>query len=188
MTPPARVTITPLIAEAPVTAAPEPETVQEAAVRIALSDVGVREQGDNDGPEVRSFLASVGLGPHYKWCGAWMHSVYRRAGLVLEPARSFAMAATWADSHIVMRKGGLDAFDESNVSDIERISEDGDAFTLHYASLKRVGHVGMVIGEDDDSFITVEGNTGPGGEREGQGVYKRIRDKEIIWTLNRWIP
>jgi len=155
-------------------------------VRIAVSDIGVQEHGQNSGPEVKTYLASVGLPEGYKWCGAWMHDVFRRAGYVLEPKRSFALAATWSKKYVILRKGELDLLEESNVSGMDHISEGGDAFTLHYNSLKRVGHVGMVIGEDDDYFTTVEGNTGPGGEREGQGVYKRVRDKETIWTLNRW--
>ena len=66
------------------------------------------------------------------------------------------------------------------------ISEDGDCFTLYYQKLGRVGHVGLVAGEDEEYLTTIEGNTSDGGSRDGDGVYRRKRKKSSIWTINRW--
>ena len=55
--------------------------------------------------------------------------------------------------------------------------EPGDVFGIYYRNLKRVGHVGLVKEVLNGVLITVEGNTGPDGGRDGDGVYlkKRIR-------------
>ena len=63
---------------------------------------------------------------------------------------------------------------------------DADVFTLYYSKLGRVGHVGFIVGEDEEYLTTVEFNTGPGGSREGEGVYKRKRRKDAVHSVNRW--
>lgn len=39
------------------------------------------------------------------------------------------------------------------------------------------GHCGIVIGSDKDHFFTIEGNTGSGDQREGDGVYLKKRPR-----------
>ena len=44
-----------------------------------------------------------------------------------------------------------------------------------------LGHVGFVVELDPtDMLVTCEGNTNPGGSREGDGVYRRTRRREEI--------
>jgi CHAP domain len=55
-------------------------TLSETAVEIALSQIGVREQGaNNEGPQVDVYLASVGLAPGYPWCAAFAVWTFRQA-------------------------------------------------------------------------------------------------------------
>ena len=37
------------------------------------------------------------------------------------------------------------------------------------------GHTGIVVVANTDNVRTIEGNTGPGGGREGDGVYYKTR-------------
>lgn len=145
--------------------------------------LGVREQWENGGPEVDVFLKSVGLGTGYYWCAAFVHERFRQCGKVLEPAREFAAAARFAREHIVFRHADLKDY---GLDPLERISVDGDVFTLYYASLGRPGHVGIIVDETEDFIITIEGNTSDGGSRNGNGVYKRKRLKSSVHTVNRW--
>ena len=68
----------------------------------------------------------------------------------------------------------------------------GDVFTLYYANMKRVGHVGFIeIWDDpraDDWVFTVEGNTNGEGSREGDGVHRRRRLKRSIYTIANYLP
>lgn len=156
-------------------------------VVTAAAEVGVREQGKNDGKQVRAYLASTKLGAGYPWCAAYVHWVHRQCGIVLKPEREFAAAARFAREREVFRHGQLHMYEGDDLGHPHtRISQDGDCFTLYYPKLGRVGHVGLVVGEDEDYIITVEGNTSSGGSREGDGVYRRRRLKEAVWTINRW--
>lgn len=147
-----------------------------------IGEVGVVERtGQNDGPEVERYLASVGLGEGYPWCAALPHWSYRRCGRVLEPAREFAAAARWHEPRrrVWVRKGWTP-------KPGERLSRPGDHVALYYANLGRIGHTAVVESEDDDYFATVEGNTNAEGSREGNGVHRRRRLKRSTYCLSRW--
>lgn len=156
-------------------------------VSIAENEVGVKEEGTNSGVRVNEYLASTKLGPGYFWCAAFVHWSHRQCGNVLEPAREFAMAARFARENVIFRKGDLDKYQTSRDGhELQRISSDGDIGTLYYTNLGRPGHCFIIVGEDDDFVITVEGNTSDGGSRNGDGVYRRMRDKETLWTVSNW--
>lgn len=164
------------------------EPVAVAAVptplSVMLAQVGVKEAtGNNDGHEVEKYLASVGLGKGHPWCAAAVHWCYRECGVVLEPKREFAMALRFHTKPMrVWEKSGW----EPDIGDWQRISEDGDHFSLWYSNLGRIGHTGLIYGEDEKFLLTVEANTGSGGEREGDGCYLRRRLKRTIHCVSRW--
>jgi hypothetical protein len=156
-------------------------------VLAAYDEVGVMEVGNNAGTMVELYLASVGLGGGYPWCAGFVHYCHRSCGEVMKPEREFAAAAKWASKNEVFHKGQLDMYEGDHLGHpFMRISEDGDIFTLYYAKLGRVGHVGIVVGESEDYLETIEGNTSSGGSREGDGVYRRKRLKRTIFSVNRW--
>ncbi len=157
-------------------------------VRAALREVGVKEEVcANCGPRVEAYLSSVHLPKGYPWCAAFCHFCYRRCGTILTPERPFAAAAQFATDHEVFRKGQLDDYEPLGPGhDWERISEDGETFTLWYSGLNRIGHVGLIYGEEEDYILTIEGNTSESGSREGTTVRKRKRLKSTIYTVNDW--
>ena len=159
-------------------------TPPQCIVGTALAEVGVKEAtGNNDGPRVEEYLASVKLGKSFPWCSAMVYWVHEQCGVAPLPARPFAAAAAW-DTRPVWRPEGW----SPQTDPYTPISEDGDLFTLWYANLGRIGHVGIIIDEDRDYITTVEGNTGSGGEREGQGVFRRKRLKKSLHSVCRWTP
>ncbi len=154
-----------------------------APLAIALGEVGVEEVGGNNrGPRVKEYLASVGLPEGSPWCAAYVHWCYRQCGVVLEPARSYAMALKFHEKphRIWERKGWT-----YEPGDFKRISMDGDHFALWYERLGRIGHTGMIRGEDEKWVLTVEGNTNAEGSREGGGVYFRKRLKRTLYCISR---
>jgi hypothetical protein len=63
----------------------------------------------------------------------------------------------------------------------------GDAFTLYYPSLARIGHTGFYDGRLNASiYSTVEGNTNGAGSREGDGVYQKYRSFKATYSINRF--
>lgn len=163
---------------------PQVVTIQQKAIDIASGEIGVMEAtGNNDGPRVAQYLASCSLGEGYPWCAAFIHWCYRHAGYVAQPQREFAAARRWDERRIWKRDGWT-----PDAGEFRRISINSDLFTLYYASLRRVGHVGMIIDEDEKWVTTIEGNTGGDGEREGGGVYKRKRMKRTLHSICRWLP
>lgn len=159
-------------------------------VLTALGEVGVKEDGcANCGPQVEAYLSSVMLPKGYPWCGAFCHFCFRKCGTVLSPERKFAAAAQFATKNEVFRKGQLEDYEPLGPGhEWERISEDGDCFTLWYSNLNRIGHVGLIYGEQEKYILTVEGNTSEAGEREGTTVKKRKRLKATVYSVNRWVP
>jgi len=145
------------------------------------------ERGTNAGREVEAYLSSTNLGPGHPWCAAFVHWNFRECGRTLLPAGPFAAARHWATKGEVYRHGQEDMYWDTRLGhDFQRVSMDGDCGTLWYSSLGRIGHVFLIIGEDEDYLLTVEGNTSSGGSRDGDGVYKRKRMKSAVHTVNRW--
>ena len=53
----------------------------ETVVTIAKTQIGVLEEppGSNRGKQVNEYLKSVGLGPGFSWCAAFVYWIYRKA-------------------------------------------------------------------------------------------------------------
>lgn len=137
----------------------------------------VRElTGKNDGPEVEKYLAATGLGKGHPWCAAF--TTYNLNAFNIPNPKS-AWSPSWAMSKdIVWQPKG----NKANNKVLP-----GDCFTLFYPKLNRVGHVGFVVDETFSHFITIEGNTNDGGSREGDGVYKKKREKSKVHAVTNYI-
>lgn len=131
----------------------------------------VREAtGNNDGAEVEMFLRSTGLGKGYAWCAAYQTYVHREAGL---KAPRSARVVDWFKTPLWERKQ----------NSYQPQALPGMVGALYYESLKRYGHIVLIVGKDKNNFYTIEGNTNGAGSREGDGVYRKIRSKKSISAL-----
>lgn len=121
--------------------------------------------GNNDGPIVEAILASVGLGKGYPWCAAAQSLIADVAG-VWRPKSSAAAVSTW-------RLAAKNALRTISLSDVKR----GDLITALYPN--GTGHIATVLVRIGPLVYSIEGNTGPGAEgsqRDGQGMYRRVRN------------
>ncbi len=66
--------------------------------------------------------------------------------------------------------------------------EVGDVFLVWYPTRERFGHTGIVTSHPtpDGYYSTIEGNTNPGGSREGYGVFERSRNVKLDDAYVRW--
>ena len=167
------------------TASTKPVPADPCHLDMAATQVGTIESGtSNYGPEVRDYLASTGFKEGAPWCAAFVHWSYRSCDRVIEPPRSFALAANWhSKSHRVWEKGG---WVPDTADTWQRISANGDHFALWYSNLNRIGHTGLIYKETEQFFYTIEGNTNSGGERDGDGVFRRKRLKKSVYCVSRW--
>jgi hypothetical protein len=137
----------------------------------------VREKtGKNDGEDVEKYLASVGQKKGAPWCAAFVVWVLKEAGVNTGSANAFSPSCFPKNKTIYDRKAGGNF-----------IAAPTDLFGLYYPNLGRIGHVGFIYEVNENSIITVEGNTNGEGSREGNGVYKRRRLKRTIHKIARWI-
>lgn len=135
---------------------------------IAASQVGVKEVGrSNSGAAVNAYLKRTGLGPGYPWCQAFVYwcidevCVSHRVDNPYVRTASCAVAAAWATDHNVLVAAPVV----------------GDQFLLYGRpeGYRRACHTGFVTAVANGRIETIEGNTNPGGSRDGYGVFRRRR-------------
>ncbi|QEL04331.1 CHAP domain-containing protein [Olivibacter sp. LS-1] len=131
-------------------------------MNIMLSQVGVREEGNNNGQAVRQYLKSIGLGGGYAWCMALVYWAFGQASEDLG-----------VENPLVKTGGVLRQWNEVNPKFKHSTPKVGDIFIMDFG--KGTGHTGMVTGVKGASINTVEGNTNTDGSRNGDGVYERTR-------------
>jgi len=149
--------------------APPIDTIQRAKlVQLARNELGIREKtGNNDGPRVELYLASVGLKRGQPWCAAYVSWLFSKAGF-LKPRSG------WSP----------DLFPSARLA---RSALPGNVIGIYFPELKRIAHVGLIVSVRDDWVVSSEGNTNVAGSREGDGVYLRIRHKRTIYRIADWV-
>lgn len=142
-------------------------TYREAALRVALTQVGVHERGRaNWGPEVKRYLRSTGISFPAAWCMAFVHWCFARAGKTLGGGASVGNFEAWARDagDIVTRpfRGDLGCWELG-----------GDGWPDHIFFIVRVLRMGPLW-----MLKTCEGNTSPtiaGSQDEGDVVAIKTR-------------
>ena len=131
-----------------------------SVLMVASHEVGVHEQGGNNhGPRVEEYLASVGLGAGNPWCAAFVAWCLQQAGV-----RGWPMTGdTWSLEDWARARGCLMAEPQA-----------GDVFLLLGADGRPV-HTGLVERVVGDQVATIEGNTGMASDTDGDGVARKAR-------------
>ena len=138
----------------------------QAAIDIALTQVGVREHGKNRGPSVDLYLRSVGLDPatdSYPWCASFVHWCFQQAA-----------AGIGAPNPCPKTAGAIKMFLRAEDHQKAQVPTVGSIFVISHGQGK--GHCGLVTRVMAGEIETIEGNTSLAGSREGDGVYARRRN------------
>lgn len=148
---------------------------QSRITEVYTSQIGVREAtGHNDGKDVEKYLRAVGLGKGYAWCAAFVRWCYDQAGV--RTKINGAAASAYNRNNLVFFKHKF-----------QQDPRPGDAFTLWFNSLGRIGHTGFFHRKINSTiYETVEGNTNEAGSREGDGVYKKYRSFNATYAISRF--
>jgi hypothetical protein len=163
----------------PAATPPPPLTARAALVATALREVGTQERtGHNDGP-VDKYLQSVGLGgTRSPYCAAF---VYWTGQAALGPRNPFPRSA-WSPDFV-----------GSGATSQITTARPGDTFGIYFASKGRVAHTGLVRGWQGRYLWTVEANTSPAAatgdaDRDGDGVWSKLRDPRTVSKIKSWLP
>ncbi len=144
--------------------------IRQEVIETFRSQVGVRQTGNNTGPEIDQYLASVGLGPGYAWCGAFAGWGFKQHGIEIPEG------AAWTPNWFIR-----------NTTDDPQLADVGG---IYFQSLGRIAHI-VVYDEDwsdtRNTITTIEGNTNDTGSRTGDGVYRKYRSKRQIHKSANWI-
>lgn len=156
--------------------------IRKKLVDTLHSQLYIREAtGRNDGVEVEKYLTFVGRFKGDAWCAAFASWNLHAVGITAPPnpksgwSPNFSTPQYTIWSHELVKKRK------------EKAIHQGDCFTLYYNDIKRVGHVGFIVDEKENYFITIEGNTGTTGSREGSGVHKYKRPKSKVYRVTNYI-
>ena len=165
------------VASVPVVEAGAPSLATDA-LEFAAAEVGVLEEPphSNRGPRVDQYARAVGLNPAagLPWCVAFVYWCFQRAAeragrknplpKTAGVLKHWSAAQRLADVRIV--KGGKAVENPALV-------QPGFVFAMDFGG--GVGHLGFVEAFTGTHLVTVEGNTGPDGSREGIGVFRRTQ-------------
>lgn len=134
-------------------------SLAETALAVAVSYIGVTEVGGNNrGPQVDQFLASVGLSPGYAWCASFVFFCFKQAAqqlsLVNPCPRTAGAIKLWTLTEPICRT---------------TTPTSGCIYVLNHG--KGQGHAGIIETVADDGTISeISGNTNAAGSREGNAV------------------
>lgn len=140
-------------------------SLSQEALFVAITQVGVREEKSNKGPEVARYLKAVGLPVGYAWCMAFVYWCTEMAANKLQQPNPLIKTA-----------GVLDQLNRTTLRILPPRSsgiKPGDVFIMDLG--KGLGHTGFIEKVNVGTFSTIEGNTNAAGSREGIEVARRTR-------------
>ncbi len=153
--------------------------LSDAVIQAAKQELGQHEEGGNNlGPAVAKYLASVGLQPPQPWCAAFV-SFCVKAG-VQKAGKPSAIRTSASATNLWVKNPFLRT----------QVPIAGSIFCIMHANGphgKPRGHTGFVVSvdsEDPDLLHTLEGNTSSNlqgaASRDGDSVCLRTRKRSEI--------
>ncbi|WP_285055519.1 peptidoglycan-binding protein [Pedobacter ginsengisoli] len=140
----------------------------ERVIEVARKETGVREEGaENCGRAVKGYLDDVGVRSPAPWCAAFVSHCFKVAGFPLP-------RTAWSPA--LFPKGRV-------VKDVKP----GYVYGIHFPSLGRIAHCGIVERVQGDFVIGIEGNTNVAGSRDGDRVMRKLRHKRTIAKYADWL-
>jgi cell wall-associated NlpC family hydrolase len=146
-------------------------------LKVARSQVGIMEvpAGSNSGREVNEYLQSVNCGPGNFWCAAFIYWCFQKATVNLGRQNPLVKTAGCLDHW--RRTQGAKVLSRQAVDNPSSISP-GAVFIIDHG--QGFGHTGLVAKVEGGMIHTIEGNSNPGGGRNGLGVFNIVRKINMI--------
>jgi hypothetical protein len=167
--------------------------LRQHLVDIASADVGAVETSRNRGPKINKFWSATTYPSGYVdrqpycaaamcyWVREWLRDPAVVAALSLTPAKAemwrckSARAFDWIDW---AKKRELAVLSDSPTNRL-RV---GDIMVFD------MSHIGIVTDDSGSKVYTIEANTGANGGRDGDGVFRKVRDRSLARAFIRLLP
>ncbi len=159
-------------------------------VSTARLEAGTLESARNSGKRVKEYQASTTLsGTGWPWCAAFVCWCIREWGkdpevlalLKKTPAQFEKWRPKTASAFGLIdwaRKQGLEILSDSQKNQLRS----GDIMIFD------MSHAAIVVTDEKTKVLTIEGNTGPSGGRDGDGVWEKSRERSMARCFIRLLP
>ncbi|EYF01886.1 CHAP domain-containing protein [Chondromyces apiculatus] len=179
-----------------VVAAPRRRTFAEALLAHAVADLEVREDiGPNDGRRIREYFAGSRVTPPANWCAAavsfWLRAAARELTIPppIEGSLQAKQIATQLERAAQAGRGRWTSAPELRRDPAALRAGDvvvWDRSDPAKPETSWFGHVGVVAGgAAGGAFDTVEGNSGPTGDRVAR-MRRRLDDPRLLGAGRAW--
>lgn len=161
--------------------------IRQKLTAIAAAEVGIIEAGRNTGKRVRQYQAATNLdGTGWAWCAAFICWCIKKWGEDPEVLAALKMTAAQFEKWRPKTASAF-GFEDWAKKNKLLIMSDSEQNTLHTGDIMifDMSHIGLVTGDIADRVQTVEGNTGPTGGREGDGVWAKDRLRSMARSFIR---
>lgn len=156
------------------------------AIKVARTQIDVMEQppGSNRGPDVDKYVQTVGLDPKGKhaWCAAFVYWCFEQAATKLgrtnPVVKTAGVLAHWNKAASQPKAARIT---HKNAINNPALVKPGHIFIMDFGG--GAGHTGIVVQVSAGKLTTIEGNSNPGGSREGVGVF--LREQRKIASINK---
>jgi hypothetical protein len=147
----------------------------EWSIGRLLSKEGVKETGNNAGPDVEMFLKSVGRKPPDAWCMATQYW----SGEDLGEPNPLVKSGLCYDMYRYARKYGVKVFLNPFTDDLR------GALIIWNHPRTFSGHIGRILLNEKGNLLTIEGNTsgGRGSQDNGGMVAKKHRTLKNLGSM-----
>lgn len=164
------------------------EKLALSLMKIAQKEVGTIDiDNDNTGDEIIKYHRSTWMPEEsnqkgYPWCAAFVCWCMTQA-VEEQKLEKKDYVYLGADAK------GWEKFAEKRGWGILTNTETalpGDIVTFDFRKDGKADHIGIVVEDLRKHILTVEGNTGTGDDRDGDGVFNRERKKNLIRRIIRY--
>jgi hypothetical protein len=167
------------------------ETILEVAHKhLIVNPFELEIKGEtNSGPWVRSYMDG-NEGKDWLWCMGFVQTVIDQAFSLHDKSFRDMMPLTYSCDTVGVKAIEKDALLRNNtIRDNPSLIKPGDIMLIRKSELDWT-HTAIIISIDSETFTTIEGNTNAGGSRNGDGVYKRVRNFRNsnldVFSIENW--
>jgi len=159
---------------------PTPIQISGSAAQIinaARNEIGIRETSKNQGPGIAKYWGATDYKSGYDnrdpWCAAFVSWCVQQSGIFSEADRPKSAAA--------FRGGGYEAWARSKAPNVI-LNTHPTKINVGDIVIFRFSHIGIATSNSDqtNNFQTIEGNTNASGSREGNGVWSKTRNLNVV--------
>lgn len=159
-------------------------------IEIAVRDAGQMETSRNHGPAIKKFWPATwypeGYANREPYCAAavcyWVREWLKDAEVLAALGMTARQAEDWRCQNPAAY-GWLDWAKRRNLlvmgDSMSNVLHTGDLVVFDFS------HIGIVYDDYADRIRTIEANTGASGGRDGDGIFKKDRPREIARAFIR---